>query len=228
MKFKSALVTAISGSIGGMTGSHNKGGLYFRARSVPVNPNTPAQQTVRSIMGNLSVIWNGTLTDAQRQAWDTYAENVTLIDVLGEARTVTGLNHFIRSNVPRVQAGQPRVEDGPTIFNLGFFSDPVISAAAAASAVSVVFDVNDTWANEDDSSAIVLTSRPKSPTINYFKGPYQLAGTIDGDGITPPTSPAVVTNPFAYAVGQKVFAQFRVSRADGRLSLPFLASMIAT
>ena len=224
MKFKSALVTAISGSIGGMTGSHNKGGLYFRARSVPVNPNTPAQQSVRSIMGNLSVFWNGSLTQAQRDAWDVYAENVTLIDVLGEARTVTGLNHFIRSNVPRVQAGLPRVEDGPTIFNLGFFSDPVITFIDAGDLLNVAFDVNDTWANEDDSSAILLGSRPVSPSINYFKGPYRLAGTIDGDGITPPTSPASIANEFTFSVGQSVFAQFRVSRADGRLSLPFLAS----
>ena len=45
MLFKSAAFTQASGSVGGLTFAHNRGGMYTRARSIPVNPKT--QQTGR-------------------------------------------------------------------------------------------------------------------------------------------------------------------------------------
>ncbi|KKM06452.1 hypothetical protein LCGC14_1743870, partial [marine sediment metagenome] len=48
MLFKSGLITQGSGSIGGLTASHNRGGMYFRARTIPTNPATSFQTVVRN------------------------------------------------------------------------------------------------------------------------------------------------------------------------------------
>jgi hypothetical protein len=221
MKFKSQLVTQVSGSIGGTTFAHNRGGMYQRARSIPTDPNSPLQQTVRSIFGSLAILWQTTLSSAQRDAWDTYGANVPVLDAFGDQIFLTGFNHYIRSNTPRVQAATARVDDGPTAFNLGQFTNPAFSYDSTASEVDTTFTDTDAWANEDDAHAILYASRQQSDTINFFKGPYRLMSTINGDAITPPTSPAADAAPFPCAVGNRCFVRWQVSRADGRLSLPF-------
>lgn len=228
MKFKSALVTQVSGSVGGMTGSHNKGGMYFRARSIPTNPQSAFQVAIRNAMAGLVVDWSAVLSAAQRAAWDTYAANVPVVNALGDTINLSGQQQYIRSNVPRAQAGLTAIDDAPTAFNLGEFTDPSFSIDTANDEVDVTFDNTDAWANEDDSSMIVFASRPQSAGINFFKGPYRLAGTIDGNSTTAPTSPAAIALPFPITAGNKIFFQVRVSRADGRLSSPFRGVSLAT
>lgn len=218
VKIKSQLITQASGSVGGVTASRNKGGLYLRARAIPTNPNTSFQQVIRGFVAQLASLWNDTLTAAQRTAWKAYADNVPLLDKLGDPRVVPPLSHYIRSNVPRLQAGLPRVDDGPTTYNLGDYTPPTITSFTASTAtLSLAFDDTDDWANEDDASMLVYGSRGLNATIDYFKGPFQYADSIDGDSTTAPTSPASIVFPFSYAVGQRVYMRCNVSRADGRL-----------
>lgn len=224
MLIKSALVTQISGSIGGMTGSHNRGGMYLRSRAVPTDPATAAQVAVRNHMADLTSRWTNTLTPLQRTAWDTYAFNVPLINPLGDPINVSGLAMYVRSNVPRLQAGVLRVDVAPVIFNLGDFTAPSFAFSAASNQVNVTFDNTDDWANEDEAFMFVRNSRQASISINFFKGPYRFTDKIDGDGTTPPTSPATLTSPFNLDATNKAFAVARVSRADGRLSSPFRGS----
>jgi hypothetical protein len=218
MKIKSGLITEASGSLGGMTASHNRGGLYLRARTIPVNPNTPQQQAVRTHVSNLSSLWLSVLTPAQRASWDLYALNVPLPDRLGEPRNVGGLQMYIRSNVPRLQTTLPRVDTAPVIFNLGAWSLPIVSnATAAAQTIDVAYAQIDTWVSEDDAGMLVYASRAANLSINYFKGPYRFAAVELGDLALPPTPPLVVPAPFAFALGQRLFLRINVSRADGRL-----------
>lgn len=218
-------VASIRGSIGGTTFSANRGGPYARNRTVPVNPNTPAQQDVRALVSQLTSLWYNTLTVAQRQSWDDYAENVPLPNSLGYPRNVGGLAMYIRSNVPRLHANPtslPRVDTGPTIFNLGDYTAPSFGQISAATSICpVTFGDTDGWCDEDEAGMIVQASRGKNASINYFKGPYRVGGQILGNSTTPPTSPQNVTCPFTYQVGQRVFLRAQVSRADGRLSADF-------
>ncbi len=229
MKFKSQVYSQVSGSIGGITYSHNRGGMYTRTRAVPVDPGSSYQVAIRGFVANLTSRWNNVLTAAQRTAWDTYAHNVTLLNPLGEPINIGGLAHYIRSNVPRLQAGLPRVDAGPVVYNLGDFTNPTFATfAAATGSFQVTFNNGDDWANEDDAAMLLLGSRDYNASINYFKGPYRYADKIDGDSVTPPTSPATITNSFVVVAGNRTFVQARVSRADGRLSLPFRGSGIGS
>ena len=157
MIFKSALVTQVSGSIGGMTGSHNKAGMYFRARTIPVNPATSQQVAVRNFLSQVVTAWRASLTQTQRDAWEVYADNVTKTNSVGDAVKISGVNWFIGGNVARLQGGLLRVDDGPTLFDRGTFTAPTVTVAAAADTLDLAFDNTDAWANEDGAAMIVST-----------------------------------------------------------------------
>lgn len=222
MLIKSGIMTQGSGSLGGITASHNKGGMYLRARAIPTDPASAYQTVMRQYMAQLANLWVNTLTADQRAAWETYAVNVTVPNALGDQINLSGLNHYVRSNLPRLQAGLVRVDDGPVVYNLGDFTTPGSFAGTdTGDLLGFTFDNTDAWANEDDAAMLLLGSRQQNQTINYFKGPYRYAGKVDGDSVAPPTSPASIASAFAIDAGTKVFGLWRVSRADGRLSAPF-------
>jgi len=227
MKFKSAIITQASGSIGGATYAHNQGGLYIRARSIPTDPASAYQVAVRNIVSQLVAAWANTLTTAQRAAWGVYASNVPLTDVFGDPQYRSGINHYVRGNTPILQAGLTRVDAGPTTYSLPDFTTPSVGFDATADEIDVTFDNTDDWANEDDAAMLVYCSRPQNASKEFFKGPYRYAGKIDGDSVSPPSSPAAIGLPFVCEAGQKVFALIRVVRADGRLSSPFRGSAVA-
>lgn len=221
MKFKSQVFTEASGSVGGLTYSHNRGGLYTRARTVPVNPGSSQQQVIRSAVGQLDNRWIATLTAAQREAWDLYALNTPLLDKLGDPRNVGGVGMYLRGNVPRVQSAVSEgiIDDGPVVNGLPGFTAVTVGISAGTQLMSVGFTVGDPWVDEDGAAMLVYASRPQNVTINYFKGPYRLGGSIEGDNAAPPTSPQTIAVPFVVVAGQRVFVRVTVFRADARLSL---------
>lgn len=213
-------VGQISGSVGAITFSRNKGGAYIRTRSVPTNPGTQWQTQLRGYLAQLTAMWP-TLTTAQRDGWEAYDENVLLPNPLGDQRKIGALAHYVRSNVSRLQASLARVDTAPVIFTLGDFTQPEIASITAPTALSLTFTVGDDWVDEDDSAMLIYGAKGYNQTINYFKGPYRYADAILGDSVTPETSPYAAALPFVLQEDQKSFIFGRVTRADGRLSSPF-------
>lgn len=218
MIFTSIILASSSGSLGGLVFSRNKGGPYIRAKGTPINPNTPAQQAVRSILSQLTSLWVDTVTAGQRVAWADYAANVPLLNPLGSARNVSAMNMYVRTNVPLLQAGFARQDDAPTIFDLGDYTAPAAQGFEASQVLSVAFTDTDDWVGEDDAALLIYASRQQNPTINFFKGPYQFLGSVEGDLALPPTSPQTFPVIFPITADNNVFVRAQVVRADGRLS----------
>ena len=216
----------MSGKLGANVFSHNRFGAYLRLGPNVTNPNTIYQQAVRTILADLVAAWADSLTAEQRASWETYATNVAMTNRIGMTIFCTGVNHYVRSNVPRLQIGATRIDDAPTIFNLGEAGIFNVFGLQVPTEVSVGFDVEQEWVDEDNSWLILQVSRPQNPTINFFNGPFRLSGWLEGDSVTPPTSPAIVATPFPFVQGQRVYVRARVSRADGRLSAPQISSGI--
>lgn len=227
MKFKSPVYSQTSGSIAGITYSRNKGGMYTRARAVPTNPKTAAQQAVRNGLQLTSSQWSNVLTSAQRSAWAVYAANVPLVDSLGESRVVSANAQYNRSNVIRLQVGLAVVENGPTNYTLATLTNPAVTGVASTGVISIAFTNTDPWATTTGGALLVFVSRPQSVGINFFKGPYQYAGRINGAS-TAPTSPGTVSSPFVLTAGQKVFVRILATNADGRLSAAWTGSFLAS
>lgn len=223
MKFKSALVTQASGSVGGATFAHNQGGLYVRARSIPTNPQTAQQTAVRAFLSQLSTAWVSTLTALQRSAWNTYATNVPIVGPLGDSRKVGAIGMYNRSNVPRLQASMSRIDAAPTTFDLGTFTPPTLSGAVAGTNVSVGCTGSDVWTTGTGNGMLVYLSRPQNASINFFKGPYQFASKLTGTA-TGGVTGATIAAPFPFASGNRVFYRVQVTFSDGRLSAPVRGS----
>lgn len=215
-------VAKMSGKLGGTVFAHNRGGAYARNWSVPTDPATDFQLVLRNAMRTLVVAWTEELTANEIASWETYAANVPVLNPLGDPIHLTGQQWYIACNTPRLQADPvnlPRVDLGPFNFDRGEYTAPTINSwTPATPSVDLDFTVGDPWVDEDDCGMLIFASRPQNPTINFFKGPYRLAGVILGDSITPPTSPATIGLPFTVNPGQKVFLRAAVTREDGRLS----------
>jgi len=210
-------VAAMSGKLGGSVFAHNKGGPYVRNWVVPTDPNTDRQSAVRQIMSDLMSHWNDNLTVLQREAWKTYADAVTVLNRFGEPITIPAISWFGGCNIQRINATLNRIDDAPVIFNRGVGDDLIaVVASEATQQLSVTFNAGLDWVDEDQSALLVYASRPKNPTTEFFRGPYRLAGFIEGDGVAPPASPQVLDAPFGFADGQKLFYRFVITRADAR------------
>jgi len=230
MLFKSQVYTQASGSIGGLTYSHNASGMYTRARSIPVNPSTGFQQTVRSGLADLVTRWTSVLTAAQRAAWNLYAASVPVTNALGDQVYRSGQNWYIACNSVRYQLSQKlyaglggwEVDDAPTTFDRGDFTTTV-ATLSEASGLSLAYTNGDDWASEVGSYLLVFQGKPTNPSRNFFKGPWRLIGTVPG-AATPPTSPLTVSAAnlaslgFVITEGQNVSIATAVTRIDGRLT----------
>lgn len=227
MKFKSEVMTQASGSIGGVTYAHNSAGMYRRARSIPTNPNTNPQQSVRMTMAELSTAW-ATLTNAQREGWAAWASANPITGVFGDPLTLSGQQMYIRLNAARMVSSTvasitalARVDDPPLTGGMATFTPFVFTGVSGSQAsVSLAYDNTDAWANEDEGALLAYSGLVVSGGRTFYKGPYQFTARADGDGVTPPTSPLSVSNIFFAGgdPGEKMAIRARVVRADGRIS----------
>jgi len=210
----------ISGKLGGLVFMNGPAGASLRSWNVPTNPNTPQQQTIRSAATQLANRWVATLSAAKRDAWETYAANVSVPGRFGNPIHLKGLPMYVRCNVARIQffGGAGIKDDAPVVFNLGEYTEPVITATLP-STVSVAFNTADDWVSEDGAAMLIYSSREQNPSKNFFKGPYRpLAAAILGNLATPPPSPTLLATPFPVTSGNKLFFFARVMRNDGRMS----------
>lgn len=215
----STLVTQASGKIAGVVFSRNRYGPYVRANAVPVNPNTDRQSVARTRLSALAARWNEVLTQAQRDAWDLYAANVTVTNKLGDQVYITGFNHYIRSNTAILACGGTIVDAAPQLYSLPE-TDPTFAVALSEGTqlITVTFDDTMDVYDEDGGYLSVQMGLPKVNNVNFFNGPWRFADSVDGDSTTPPTTDATIAVPWPVTEDQKVWCQARIIRADGRVS----------
>jgi hypothetical protein len=231
MIFKSQIMTQASGSIGGTTFSHAKGGvMYQRARAIPVNPSSTYQVQIRNIVSGLASFWASALTQAQRDTWDMYAQNVPVTNKLGDSITLSGQNWFIGANtligqlVTKLTLTVAPITSAPTTFDRGTQPIDGVPTYSEASGLSLVFDDSQSWVDEDDAFLLIFQGRPRGAGRNFFKGPWRLVGVIAGDSVTPPSSPFVIGAAqltilgWTVTEGENVATRVVLLRADGRYS----------
>jgi hypothetical protein len=214
MKFTSTLLAAASGSLAGSTFSRNRGGQYIRRRAIPSNPNSEAQGIARENLATAVSYWTNQLTDAQRQAWATYAQATPVIDALGQQITLSGQQMFVRSTTIRLIAGLVNIFDGPITSGLGptpeWSTDPIV-----ADDQSIAYDVLVTGAGVTGDLAIYM-SRPVVASRTPAHETRRFAG-VGG----PPVASAFnssETAPFAVTIGQRVRVTAIYCGDDGRCS----------
>ncbi len=208
--------TQVSGSIGGTTFSHNRFGAYKRNRSIPVNPNTARQVVARNAVRTLSIRWQTTLTQAQRDAWNVYAANVNWLNALGQTVKLTGLNHYVRTNAVRLPFLFTRIDVAPAIQDIGI-AELALSATAseATQELTIDGDPNGDWITDPGSNQYFSMGLPQNSGIAFFGGPFRSIGTTS---IGPPPFPITRPASFPFVEGQRLWLKSRIQLSDGRLS----------
>lgn len=224
MKFKSQVFTQASGSVGGLTYSHNAGGMYTRARAIPSNPNSLAQQDARAAMASLVVHWGDVLTATERAAWSTYAANTPVTDRLGDPINLSGQQMFLRCNLGRIRASRPVVETAPTVFNLGNPIDSIdlVERNGAGDGTDITMSWN--GLTSDDGDVYVQLGLPQGAGINFYKAPFRfIQSEAAGVSIGTLTSSIADTSyPFGpVAVGTRLPIRIVCAYDDGRYTAPF-------
>lgn len=198
MLYQPFLGANFSGSLGAITGSHARSVHYFRARHVPIDPNTARQQQMRIAMTGVSEDW-GTLGTEYWDAWASFANNVRRINRLGQAHNRTGFNEYVRWASTRTFANAvlgtdlplfPAVPTGPQVQ-----IDFPITVAITDGGTIAHWQVNpDVPFMADSDNALLIwcgsargaieppTPSYMQPTHHYWRGPWLLAGMIRGEG----------------------------------------------
>lgn len=240
MKIKSALVTQMSGSIGGMTGSHNKGGMYLRARTIPVNPNSTQQQLQRQYFSTAVQRWTEVLTEVNRTTWRNYANNVLLTDTLGDALQLSGQQMYIRTATAQMLAASggatpPTIDTfdtAPATFDTGELGDISFTQATSDNReVTVGIAGAPGWAAQDDGTLILQLGIPQNNSRRFFKGPFRFCDSVNGASLSPITTAVIdaddCTPIINFATGQRMFVRCRALYNDGRLTSSVIVNGIA-
>jgi len=127
-----------SGKRGSTVSLHTPYGQAERRLVVPKNPRTPAQQRVRSTLGQISSCWRG-LADDQRAGWITAAAKASSHPRLGQSGHLTGCQLFIKINCTLAAIGAAQVEVPPGRPN--FNSNPVGALTITRTANGVALEL---------------------------------------------------------------------------------------
>lgn len=121
----SALIDSINGSIGGTTFQRNRYGFTAKNKPVTVNPQRPLQVKRKTEMVSVAQLW-GTLTEPQRAAWRTFADNNPRPTRLNPDAFLNGFNYFEAYHLLRwvISPGSLLVDpNGPVGSVTGFTAD---------------------------------------------------------------------------------------------------------
>lgn len=209
-----------SGSQAGTTASRNRFGQYRRTRAMPTQPRTDAQLSVRANLNNVSKAW-GSLTDAQRLGWASYAAAHPRYDSLGQQVTLTGHQMFVSVNTLNLALGltiQNAVPDGVAVPLI-----TVLNTVTTAAGLSITLE-SDMPAG---TTGQVMVSPPMSAGRS-FNGDFRQLNVIpDSAAATDPViTKALYEAKFgALVAGMKIFYQIFGTKG-GNLSAPFVGSAI--
>lgn len=125
-----------SGSVGAVTSSRNRSGQYRRQRAMPTQPRTAAQVLARARLSGQSSAWRG-LTDAQRAAWNGFANSFSLVNSLGATIGLTGHQTFCKINAVNLANGDAAVTAPPALPSFGAVTATGITMTAGTPAFTV-------------------------------------------------------------------------------------------
>lgn len=219
-------IVQASGSIAGNTFARNRFGNYARSRTTPVNPKSSRQSAARATVMMLAEAWRESpMTQAIRDAWETYADAIAMNNRLGETIHLSGFNHFIRSNAAALAAGLSIVTAAPTTLALPL-GDPTLAATGseATQLLSITFDDTEEWCDLDGAAMSVEMHLPQNASRNFFGGPWRFSAAILGSSTTPPTSPETIAPGFVLVEDQKTTVRARIILDDQRVSNQFGAA----
>lgn len=168
------------GKIAGAVASKNRSGNYFRSKVSPVNPNTVAQQSVRSHFGQWSKAFRN-LSAAQIAGWNEGAKEFAKSNIFGDKVLPTGHNLFVALNTNLALIGVSYVGDCPK--NILDLDGVVFSVVRDASDNSLLGTLSLTPIAS--TYIVIYCSGIVSPSVSYVKNKMRVLQFAPADSATP-------------------------------------------
>jgi hypothetical protein len=232
MKIKGALISQMSGKLGGVVAATVKGGMQvLRRRPVGSKVASALQATMRAAISSLAGAWSGTLTAGQRSDWNSYGAAVTKTNGFGDQIHVSGNNWFVGNNSVRIQANAELglnlaiASNAPIELNLGdgyyggYWGVTVNSATGHGT-----LTMNSTYmpcGSAVGDTLLLFASKPYSPGRASPVGGNQLVASLPANGTLALASFTLTGGMIPGGSLTQQSYTLRQSRADGRLSSPF-------
>ena len=111
------MMTDARGKLGGHVFTKAKSGATIRTKVTPLNPKTSAQSEARSALGANSQAWR-TLSETQRLAWNSAAQEVSKTNAFGDTYFPSGKNYFTAVNNNLRNVGSQILVDPPALVQM--------------------------------------------------------------------------------------------------------------
>ena len=111
------MMTDARGKLGGHVFTKAKSGATIRTKVTPLNPKSSAQSEARSALGANSQAWR-TLTETQRLAWNSAAQEVSKTNAFGDTYFPSGKNYFTAVNNNLRNVGSLVILDPPALVEM--------------------------------------------------------------------------------------------------------------
>lgn len=213
-KALSHTMSTIRGSVAGLTYSANQfAQIYMKARSAPVQPNTLAQTYVRQALNYASIAWQQ-LTQADRDAWEDYADTVTYLGPQGSykipGRQIMIAGFSLAQYLNAIGAAIVGPDPAPPVIPGRFVLGGIEAAAGPNPGTGFGITIN----NYGDSKgfALIDVSPPQNLTRQRYKGPW------DNNKLTHVALPATTSTTKTIdglVEGMVYFARIRCVTDDG-------------
>lgn len=162
------MIATASGSIGGQTFSHNKGGAYVRTRAIPTNPSSEAQLRQRSILQSLSSGFQD-LTSGERLAWFDWAQQNPGTNALGRSFLMDGKQAYVKLNSKILLDETAAFATPPIITAPDPFTSIVQDGDIGAGATDLTFADALESGNKVELWAAVVNSAAKTYIKNLYR-----------------------------------------------------------
>jgi len=206
------IVADIRGSSGDQTFSRNQGGLYVKSRSGPTGVPTANQIQVNDTMTLLSQAWSGTLTEAQRESWRTYAKQNPRPNTWGARSLNNGYTRFIRVNFPSAQAHDAiYTTTAPTAPPLGL-PDFRLYVGVAAQRYYLYCPVMPELPADVDYTAYVYEGIEVNNGVMYYQSPFAYLGHTERTFTEWDGSSIAFDSSFLLTTGHKIFIRMRIQQ----------------
>ena len=223
-----SIVSDIRGSIGEETYSRGQGGLYVKARSGPTGEPTAKQLASTAATTALSQAWSATLTEAQRESWQTYAKQFPRPNQWGQPSLKNGFTRFIAVNFPQyVQSSAVAFRTAPV---QPPFTPPVFSFTATTAPDKFIIPAP--LVNICNGSHVlwlyIYVGTEQNVGRNYYRTPYtSLYYTTRAYSIWQYFPLTISVVPAVYTTGKKIWLRMRIQCSEcGHISTPAQASAI--
>jgi len=210
IKFGSIVVNG-SGKLGGHVYSSNRGGNYVRTLATPSNPQTPAQQTGRSIFTTLTQGWSS-LTQSERDTWNGATGTFEKTDQFGDTRELSGKGLYISLNKELILIEQAKIDTAPSALSIVF--PGVFAPTVTALDSTIVMNFENT---PPIPGLVVRSSGPVSAGTSFVKDKLRNIAVNDtaDDGVM--LGAAYEERFGALVVGQKIaFSVYTVNLSGQR------------